>query len=76
MKITKIAILALKGMDKGVKERIAAVAGVNIATVYQWILDNKDNGNLTKASVVKVIEHETGLPEDQILEEVELVKIA
>lgn len=76
MKLTKIAILALKGTGQDVKERIAQAAGItNTGTVYNWITDNKDNGNLTKASVVKVIEEATGLTQDQILEECDVIEL-
>lgn len=76
MKLSKIAILALKGMGQDIKEKIADAAGVSTATVYAWIADNRDNSSLTKASVVNLIHNETGLTQDQILEEIEAVKVA
>jgi hypothetical protein len=68
MKLTKIAILALRGFDRGIKGRIAeAAGGVTVSTLNRWIADNDDN--LTKAAVVKIIGKETGLTDQEILEE-------
>lgn len=74
MKLSKIAILALKGMGLDVKEKIAQAAGVLPGTVYGWINHNKPNNDLTKASIVKIIADETGLTQEQILEESEVVQ--
>jgi hypothetical protein len=71
MKLTKIAILGLRGSGKEIKEKIAKELGVHIATVYSWVEDNADNSKLTLASIVKIISEETGLEPDQILEETE-----
>lgn len=76
MKLSKIAILALKGMGSDIKEKIAEITGVSVQTVYLWIADNKDNSSLTKASVVQLIQSETGLNPDQVLQDIEPVKIA
>lgn len=70
MKLSKIAMLALKGSDKGIKERIAEALGVSLNTVWKWIRDNENNGDLTKVTAVQIISEETGIPVDQILEEV------
>lgn len=68
MKLTKIAILALRGFDRGIKGQIAqAAGGVTISTVNRWIVENDDN--LTKAAVIKIIGKETGLSDSEILEE-------
>lgn len=68
MKLTNIAILALRGLGHGVKEKIASGLGVTVSTINRWIVNNDDN--LTKAAVIKVIQEETGLTQDEILEEV------
>jgi hypothetical protein len=73
MKLSKIAILALRGMGSGVKDRIAAALGVSTASVYNYIKDNNDN--LTKAAVLDIIKEETGLEYSEILVEDELNKI-
>lgn len=67
MKLSKAAILALKGTDKAAKDRIAKAAGVEPSTVYRWISKNDDS--LTKAAILPVISEETGLDQSQILEE-------
>jgi len=67
MKLTNIAILALKGSDQGIKERIAAAVGVTPSTVYRWIAEN--NKGLTLAAALKIIADETGLTNEQMLEE-------
>lgn len=68
MKLSKAAILALRGTNQEAKKRIAERLGVVSSTVYRWINDNDDN--LTKAEALKLISDETGLSEDQLLEEV------
>jgi transposase len=65
MKLSKIAILALKG-SKGSKKRIADALGVTESTVYRWIAENHDS--LTKASSMLVIREITGLSDSEILE--------
>lgn len=67
MKLSKAAILALRGTDKAAKDRIALAAGVQTSTVYRWISDNDDS--LTKAGLLDVISKEIGLDQSQILEE-------
>lgn len=66
MKLSKSAILALKGTGKATKERIAEAAKVDPSTVYRWINDNNDN--LTKAALLPIIREETGLIDSEILE--------
>jgi deoxyribose-phosphate aldolase len=72
MKLTHIAILAVKGSGRDMIDRLADVLGVTDKTIYKYISDNSDE--LTKAAVLKVIREETGLTDDQILEETESVK--
>lgn len=74
MKLSKIAILAIKGMGREGKEKIAQAAGVEPVTVYGWIQRNEPDSDLTKASVLQLIREETGLTDDQILTEDEDVK--
>lgn len=71
MKLSKLAILAIKGAELGLKTKIQKLTGVHYATVCRWISENEDNGELTKASMVKVIQEETGLTADQILVDIE-----
>lgn len=67
MTISKIAKLALKGMSREQKDRIAAACGVQPSTVYRWIAN--DDASLTMAAVLKVIREETGLTDAELLEE-------
>jgi predicted transcriptional regulator len=69
MRLSKTAILALRGTDQETKERIAKAIGVSTPTIYRYIQANEINGQLTKAAAVKKISEETGLSNDQVLEE-------
>lgn len=73
MRLTNITILALKGSDQGIKERIAKATGVTNSTVYRWISANSKE--LTMAASLKVIREELGLSDSQILEEEEKVTV-
>lgn len=68
MKLSKVALLALRGSTPEVKERIATALNVSDKSVYRYLLNNDDS--LTKAAVMKIIREETGLEDSQILEEV------
>lgn len=72
MKLSKIAILALKGCGKSVYEKIAEAIDCNLLSVYRYIANNDDN--LTKAASLKIIREETGLTDQEILEEETEVK--
>lgn len=67
MKLSKAAILTLRGMSREQKDRIASAVGVQPSTVYRWIQNNDDS--LTKAAILQVIRDETGLSDSQLLEE-------
>lgn len=66
MRLSKAAILALKGMDGETRKRVADAIGISPVTLWRWISVNDDS--LTKAVAIKVIREETGLPESEILE--------
>lgn len=70
MKLSNVAILALKGSDQGIKERIGRATGVTASTVYRWISANSKE--LTLAASLKIIREELGLPDSQLLEQEEL----
>lgn len=74
MALTKVAILALKGLGKAARERIADVAGVHLSTLNRWIAANDDD--LTKAAISEAISKEIALPVSEILERVSEVKEA
>lgn len=67
MKLSNVAILALKGSDQRIKERIAEATGVTASTVYRWISTNSQD--LTLAASLKVLREELGLPDSHLLEE-------
>lgn len=66
MKLSRLALLAIKGCGKDFKKKLADAMGVNVQTAYRWIQD--ENDNLTKAAAMKVIREETGLSDAEILE--------
>ena len=66
MKLTKAAILALKGSGSEGKKVLAAALGVEPSTIYRYIANN--DSNLTKAASVATIRELTGLPDSEILE--------
>lgn len=76
MKISKIAFLAIRG-SKGFVDRLVSDFSVTKTTAYNWISSSRDkeNGPLTTAKALQIISEETGLTQDEILEEAE-VKVA
>ena len=68
MKLSKIAILALRGCGKDFRSQLADKCGVSLRTINRWITNNDDN--LTKADALQMIRFETGLQDHEILEEV------
>lgn len=66
MKLSRIAILAVRGACPGIVKALAAAISVSQPTIYRYINDNDDN--LTKAAAVAVIRQETGLTDAEILE--------
>ena len=65
MRLSKLAILAVKGASPGIVAKLAEAIYVSEPSIYRFINDNDDN--LTKAAALKVIREETGLTDDQIL---------
>ena len=66
MKLSKAAILALRGIKIDSKEELAKVLGVSMKTLYRYLSDNDDT--LTKAAALEFIRKETGLADSEILE--------
>lgn len=66
MKLSKAALLALRGLTPDKKTKLGELIGVSEKSVYRYINDNDDN--LTKAAALAFIREETGLNDDQILE--------
>jgi AcrR family transcriptional regulator len=67
MRLTHLAIIAIKGSDDMVS-KLAKALDVSPPTIYKYIREKSDD--LTKAAALKVIREETGLIDEQILEEV------
>lgn len=67
MRLTRAALLIIKGFSVEKKEELAIAAGVGIKTIYRWLDENNDG--LTKAGVVKMIRQESGLNDEEILED-------
>jgi hypothetical protein len=66
MKLTKIALLAVKGCGRKMVRKLSAALGVEEPTIYRYIASNSEN--LTKAAALEVIRKETGLNDDLLLE--------
>lgn len=71
MKVRKIVLMAIRG-NTGLRRRIKEILGISDPTLYRLLTDEKyaKADDLTKAAVVKAIQEETGLTQDEILEEV------
>lgn len=67
MRLTRAALLIIRGFSGEKKEELAGVAGVGIKTLYRWLDENNDG--LTKAAVVKMVRQESGLNDEEILED-------
>lgn len=68
MKLSKITILALRGMDRYDRQRIADSIGVTEQTFYKWIRTNDDE--LTKAACLTILRKELGYNDDVLLEQI------
>lgn len=66
MALTKVAILALRGLSRKKRQGLADRFGVSIGTMNRWIASNDDE--LTKAKFLDGISEEIGLPVTEILE--------
>jgi hypothetical protein len=69
MRLSKIAILALRGTSKEFKKDMAEKLNTSDNSLYRWINDNEENGPLTTMKSLQLIREETGLNDGQILEE-------
>lgn len=69
MRLTHLAIIAVKGSGD-IVPKLGEALGVSNPTIYKYIREKSDE--LTKAAALKVIREETGLSDEQILEESEV----
>ncbi len=67
MKLTKNALKAINTIDT--RLRLAFALKFSETWIRSLIADNKENGPLTTAKALAVIRDETGLKDDDILEE-------
>lgn len=64
----KLSQKAIDAITVRTKNRIALELNCSVPTVDRWIKENEDNGDLTKAKAVEIIQEETELLKNQILE--------
>ena len=67
MKLSQIAIQKIQD-SRSLPKKLQDALGVSRVTMWRYLKDNDDE--LTKAAALKVIREETGLSDDQILEDV------
>lgn len=68
MKLTIKALEAIKGNTR-LHNLVALEFGKSVYTVSRWISENDDNGPLTTAKAVQIIQKESALKKAEILEE-------
>lgn len=66
MRLTKIALEAIRQHSPGIKSKLALALNCSEASINRYIRDNDDN--LTKAGALEVIRKVSGLSEKEILE--------
>lgn len=66
MKLTKAAILAIRGLNQEQKQQLVDHLGISLKTLYRYIENNDDN--LTKASALQFLRGVTGLKDADLLE--------
>lgn len=71
MRLTHLAIIAVRG-SKGIVPKLADAINCSEPSIYKYIRENAPE--LTLAAALKVIREETGLLDEQILEETETIK--
>lgn len=67
MKLSKTAILVIRGLPSEKKKELADVLGISSKTLYRY-LDNNDD-NLTKAAGLNFLKGITGLTDTELLED-------
>lgn len=65
MRLSQKALDLVK--EQNLRQKIALALGLTDRTMWRYIQNNDDN--LTKAASLKLIRQETGLSDDEILEE-------
>lgn len=67
MKLSHLGLLAVKGARPGIIKKLAEALNRVDSVIYDYIASNDEM--LTMAAALKVIREETGLSNDQILEQ-------
>lgn len=65
----KLSNTAIGKITVRTRNRLALELDCSVPTIDRWIKENEPNGDLTKASAVKIIAEETELDQSEILEE-------
>jgi adenosine/AMP kinase len=66
MRLTNIALEAIRQHSPGIKLKLALALNCSEGSINRYIRDNDDN--LTKVAALEVIRKESGLSEEQIFE--------
>lgn len=64
MPLSKAAVLLIRGSSE-IKKQIVESQAITTNTLYNWLRD--DSPNLTRAAVLAIIEHESGLAVEHLL---------
>ena len=67
MKLTKKGINILQN-DISLRNRIALLFDCSEASVRRWVIENEDNGDLTKFEAIQLIKKETKLEQSSLYE--------
>lgn len=73
MKLSENALTAIK--DKSglrLRNLIALELNIHFSSLERWLSENRADGPLTRASILKLITEETGLTQEEILTEEKL----
>lgn len=73
MKLTPIALQKIDVLE--IRLRLALAFKVTERQISKLIKDNRNDGKLTTASVLRLIREETGLSDSEILEETEGARV-
>jgi hypothetical protein len=72
MRLSKVAILAIRGMDRDERKRLSDRMGITEDTMYRWMRANDDN--FTKAAYLGILREELKLSDAELLEPETAVK--
>jgi transposase len=67
--VLNIEILKIVKSDNRLKHKIAHELDVSEQTLYRYLRENNDNGELTKKAVINIISETLQVPEEDVLQE-------